>query len=194
MAASLSLLGAGLVFGVGYAAGLTRPLRRLDETFDDAVRWAKRQLDRPQTDRRVQHWTASVIICTDVLLWVLVAPVKTLTTVRKIRARRAYSRQLPPEVTAAALAAVAAHRPRDAEQFSTLAVQVFRGGVHDLTNVVLLADDAPRTYLGLGNPKSSGLGDQVDPAALTRTTEALNTALTALRPPVGILIIPLKRG
>lgn len=192
--ASLTLLGFGVGFGTGYAAGRVRPLRRLGDAFDDAVRWARRQPARPQRGRRIQHGAAWVLIWTEVMLVAVFVPRDTIRNVRRIRASHAYSRQMPPEVTEAAIAAVTAHRPHDADRFTSLRVHVFPAGGHDLSNVLLLGADMPRTYLGLGNHKSSGLGEGVDPAALTASTERLEEVLTALRPPAGVLTIPLKHG
>ncbi|MFF1714355.1 hypothetical protein [Streptomyces sp. NPDC058268] len=196
MTTSLTLLALALalVFGTGYAAGRVRPLRRLGDAFDDAVRWARRLPARSRPGHRIQHGTAWVLIWTEVVLVAVFAPKDTIRNVRRIRAYHAYSRALPPEVTEAAIAAVAAHRPDDADRFTILRLHVFPARGHDLSNVLLLGDDMPRTYLGLGNHRSSGLGEGVDHAALTASTQRLEEALTALRPPAGVLTIPLKHG
>ncbi|MEV8336487.1 hypothetical protein [Streptomyces niveus] len=194
MLTSTVLVCAGAAFGVGYAAGIVRPLGRLGRSFDDSVARAARQPAEPQPGRRVQHATAVTLTWADILLTVALSPREALKELRAARARAEYSRLLPPEVITAAVAAVLAHRPTDAETFDRMHITVYPSGSFALSNVVLLGANGPRIYLGLGNHRSSCLGEGAEPASLTSTTKDLAEALTRLRPPTGTLVIPLKRS
>ncbi|MEV8544580.1 hypothetical protein [Streptomyces sp. NPDC051572] len=167
--------------GLAYWAGRVRPGRRLGAVIARAQAWARRS---ESSFGRLVLW----------LMWTAGAccsPIAFSRFYRDVKRRTAYSRSLPETVTAAAAAVVAAHRPHDYGKFRVLRVAVFPSGAHDLTNVALVSAASGRIYLGLGNPRSSGLGEGADTGDMARTTEALDRVLRALRPPIGVLLIPL---
>ncbi|MFJ9378981.1 hypothetical protein [Streptomyces sp. NPDC101455] len=167
--------------GLAYWAGRVRPGHRLGAVIARAQAWARRS---ESSFGRLVLW----------LMWTAGAccsPIVFARFYRDVKRRNAYSHSLPETVTAAAAAVVAAHRPHDYGEFRVLRVAVFPSGAHDLTNVALVGVAGGRLYLGLGNSRSSGLGEDADAGELVRTTEALDRVLRALRPPSGVLHIPL---
>lgn len=194
MAAAQSAIIAAFDLAAAYTAGHIRLLERLCDAFDEMRRWAARQVGRPRARSRGKRCCAWGVLLFGVFLMLFVAPIATFRDLRQIVAGQLYLRNLPREVTDAAVAVVDAHRTEDAERFTHLSLRVFPGGSCDLTNVGLLSFDEQPVYLGLGSICSTGLGRNVDLVALERTTHDLKAALVALQPPHGRLDIPLRRG